>query len=663
MSVGKKISVLVVAISSVLLVVSFFVLNHFKSQIGVGVYQDVKTSLSSKIKDRMDAKFDVGITNAVAIGNSSDVVLSLRNRDRDLAIKTLSSIGDIYKSETSFKNVKIHIHDKDLKSFLRNWNLEKFGDDLSGFRHTLNKLKTTKKAMPAIEVGRNGLTIRGLVPIIDGGEYIGSLEFMQAFESVVKQFSAQKEGLLILMDDKLLNIATLADTKQRVANYILSQKTVDEALFKAAQKIDIKELLSKGYILDEGYFYTYAEIKDFEEKSIGIYLLAKDRASVEKAIDGASSIVNSALVLVVALVFIITGTILVALRRIVLVPLENFETGLLNFFSYLNKETTHSSLIAIDAHDEIGVMAKVVNENILKTQKNIEDDKALIEDVKRVVAQIDRGNLEQSVTQSTNNDALCELKENINKMLQSMQNNICKNINSLLAVLESFKNSDFTHSLQDDNGKMAQAVNSLGQTISGMLRLSSEDAGELSQKSLTLKEKMQTLTQESSRQAMMLQAITRTMETTNNSILEISSKTQQVASQSTAIKSVISVISDIADQTNLLALNAAIEAARAGEHGRGFAVVADEVRKLAENTQKSLHEINVSIETLSQSVLEIGSSMEGQVEDINSATDAVKEVDVVTAHNAHNVKEIENIAIELDRMSVKTLQEISTKKF
>ena len=91
---------------------------------------------------------------------------------------------------------------------------------------------------------------------------------------------------------------------------------------------------------------------------------------------------------------------------------------------------------------------------------------------------------------------------------------------------------------------------------------------------------------------------------------ELSSRLAQLSREADQVKSVLSVIGDIADQTNLLALNAAIEAARAGEHGRGFAVVADEVRKLAERTQKSLAETSATIATIVQSINEVAGSME-----------------------------------------------------
>jgi methyl-accepting chemotaxis protein len=102
--------------------------------------------------------------------------------------------------------------------------------------------------------------------------------------------------------------------------------------------------------------------------------------------------------------------------------------------------------------------------------------------------------------------------------------------------------------------------------------------------------------------------------------LDTSAKVVETAEQTMEIKHILTIIRDIADQTNLLALNAAIEAARAGEHGRGFAVVADEVRKLAERTQKSLAEIDATVNIVVQSVEDVSQTMHENATRINEVS-------------------------------------------
>ena len=378
----------------------------------------------------------------------------------------------------------------------------------------------------------------------------------------------------------------------------------------------------------------------------------KDDANTELII---SSIVIAICILLMLLVSTLIGKNLIS-------GIDQTKNGLVRFFDFLNYKSNKAEFLDRSGSDEIGQMSALINENIKQIEANLSEQNNFIKEANTFVNQIGKGNYVAQLNADTSNPALSQLKQTFKDLQIALKHAIAENGDDVLNLLESFKKQDFTKRLEDD-GKMAVGINALGEEIAKMLRANLDQAHVLEEKAESLSQSMKELTQGANVQANSLQESAAAVEQMSSSMNAISQKTSDVIRQSDEIKNIITIIRDIADQTNLLALNAAIEAARAGEHGRGFAVVADEVRKLAERTQKSLTEIEANTNVLAQSINEMSESIKEQSEGINMINQSVAQIDTLTKENVVIVNKANEVTSDVDDMAKAIVNEVRKSKF
>jgi len=386
--------------------------------------------------------------------------------------------------------------------------------------------------------------------------------------------------------------------------------------------------------------------------------MQKDAKQIKS--DANTQMVVSVSVIAVCIALMLLVSILIGKNLIS--GIDSTKNGLVRFFEFLNNKTDKAQLLNRGGSDEIGQMCALINENIKQIEANLAEQNGFIVEANAFVNQIGKGNYVAQLNANTSNPALSQLKQTFKDLQIALKNAIAANGDEVLNLLESFKKQDFTKRL-DDEGKMATGINALGDEIAGMLRANLQQAHTLEEKAEFLARSMQQVTQGASLQANSLQESAAAVEEMSSSMSAISQKAQDVTRQSEEIKNIIVIIRDIADQTNLLALNAAIEAARAGEHGRGFAVVADEVRKLAERTQKSLGEIEANANVLAQSINEMSESIREQSEGINMINQSVSQIDDITKQNIGIVSTTNEITSQIDDMAKTIVADVRKNKF
>ncbi len=420
MSIIKKITILFFVVAVVVLSSMLILANTMSKSIEKEALIKAEKNLQVMTEKYINEKYIVGLTNAIAIASNGDIKKSLKYGQRQRAINSLNTLSGKYKENTPFKNIKIHLHTADLKSFVRIWKLDRYGDDLSSFRHTLSAVKKNKKAMVAVEVGKSGLSIRGIAPVIENKKYLGSIEFMQGFNSVVKDLAKVDTQLLVLMDDKFSQ--STFNVKRKLQEYVISQKekTVDIAFKNAMMSLDFDTLREKSSMVHNSYFVTSVDIKDYKGKKIGLYLIAKKIELVNSAFESAKDIIATFILVVISAMALTLIALSLGMNKLVFKALDEFRDGILGFFKYLNHENSNAKLIHISSLDEIGEMAAIVNENIKLTQTNIEKERKMIAQTADILLAVNRGDFSQSVTYEASAE-LNELRDLINGMLQTVK--------------------------------------------------------------------------------------------------------------------------------------------------------------------------------------------------------------------------------------------------
>ena len=371
--------------------------------------------------------------------------------------------------------------------------------------------------------------------------------------------------------------------------------------------------------------------------------------------------------LVLATVFIIALSLFVyVLLKKSLSPIKTIQEKLDDTFKFVTYEASKApEKLVVSTQDEFGVMSRAINENIDKVIGGIKKDSSLIEEMNGIANLMIKGHMGATIKADPNNPALVELKELLNRFFAS----ISSNLKDIARVLNSYNKNDYTakvevqEELESDLKDMIVGIESAGAAVSHMLKENLKEAQMLEERAKILADSMRNLTEGASKQAHSIQESAAAVEQMSSSMNAISQKAQDVTRQSEEIKNIIVIIRDIADQTNLLALNAAIEAARAGEHGRGFAVVADEVRKLAERTQKSLGEIEANANVLAQSINDMSENIKEQTGAINMINESVSAIDNITHENISIVNTTNDITRQIDEMAKNIVADVRKKKF